>query len=191
MSSYWIKRNGRWVEEQSPTPTKREVHQAPNLARQSVEVRLFEAVRDVELALSEFRIGLAARVSEQIDRYVALRAALRSLESSVETSAADILTRLSVSRTVAGMRSALNGNGRVNELNPQAVGDAAKELRRALGHLSHLEARTDAGMRAKALAKRARVTAEDDERKHGLNYSETQMDVAVMRQKALARSAEI
>lgn len=182
MKTYWVRRNGRYVECEERggqlVEVKRTPEQKPSRIAStrktivedsgSVEVRLFEAVRDTHLGLSEYRIGLLAGTAGMDDfaeRLAALRTALKSLESSLAGSDADVAIRLSVSRAVAGMRSALDGS---HCLDQQAIGQAATELRKVLGCLERRDACTNSGLRAKALAQHARFTANDDEVKYGL-----------------------
>lgn len=159
---YFVKRNGHWVvEEEQPITTKPAAR--PNATAtpkvRSVEVRLFEAIRDTHLALSEFRIALELRLSSVQERMAALRKQLDLLETLTFQSDANIGLCMATKRAVSCLRQLLA----VSAADPLAVSRASKELREILGYLERREPHTDEERRARALAWSAHSIADDDE----------------------------
>src|SRR6266705_2903556 len=109
--SMWIKKNGKWVEvEESPTPSKRAVTPVPATRPKAIispEVELFESIRDVHLALAEWRIAVALEKKSLPEKIAALRKELDSLESRINPSEASVAARLFIRRAVNGLKQVL------------------------------------------------------------------------------------
>src|SRR5260370_18740428 len=128
-------------------------------ALMSVEVRLFEAIRDTHLALSEYRIAFALGSTSLQEKIATLRQQLDLLESLTWQSDAQIVFCMSTKRVVGALRQLLI----VSVPDAVAVSRASKELREILGYLERREPHTDEERRARALAWYAHSVADDDE----------------------------
>jgi hypothetical protein len=105
----------------------------------SVEVSLFEAIRDTHLALSEYRIALALRLTSLQERIDTLRKQLDLLETFTWQSDANIAFCMSTKRAVHPFRELLAASAP----DPLAVSRASKELREVLHGLERREPHND------------------------------------------------
>jgi hypothetical protein len=162
---YWIQKNGKgcWVEEEQATTPTPAVRQKAAPVVSDMEVRLFEAVRDVHLTLAEWRIALALEKKSLPEKVAALRKELDALVLRVNQSGASVAALLFTQRAVAGLKQMLTASTDGAE-----VSRASRELLAALDSLVRREAKTAEELRARALALRARSISDDDQAEFGI-----------------------